>query len=82
MSLLVWLRDKIYGKKKNEDLHWYTQANPHAQKPVDSQITDAVTTEKVTESNTAVTSVKVTESKPKRTAKKVTKKAPVSKKKR
>lgn len=70
MSLLVWLRDKIYGKKKNEDLHWYTQANPHAQKPVDSQITDAVTTEKVTES------------KPKRTAKKVTKKAPVSKKRR
>lgn len=60
MSLLVWLRDKIYGKKDQ----------PVQNLTVQSQITDAVTTEKVTES------------KPKRTAKKVTKKAPVSKKRR
>jgi hypothetical protein len=41
--MLVWFRDKLFGKKKDEDLHWYTQASPHAQKPVEPQITDAVT---------------------------------------
>jgi len=65
MSILVWFRDKLFGKKDGVDR--FTTANPHAQKSVNSQITDAVTT-------------KVTESKSKRTTKKTAKKAPARKK--
>lgn len=54
MSVLTWVRDKLFGKS-------YV-------KTVEPQITDAVTTEKVTESTTKPRKAK---SAPKKTAKKV-----------
>jgi hypothetical protein len=68
MSLLIWIRNKIYGKK--DEPNRLTDQNPHVQ----PQITDAVTSENTT-------SEKVTESKPKRTVRKTAKKTSVSKNK-